>query len=121
MAGIVLSASIAATVNGQSINNRNWKAFIADPINDTVTLHIHSDSSFVSNGKGEIFLTTKCTIQGDTLTFSDYGNTGHECPDPGKYKIVMNGNTFTFTLIEDACDGRAHALEGLVWREAKMN
>lgn len=117
--GLIVFTSLAAKVHSQSINNKNWKAYIADPINDTITLHIHSDSSFVTNANGEIFLKTNCVIQGDTLTFSDYNTSEHACPDPGKYKINLNNGELKFSVIEDACDGRAKALDGLVWKEAR--
>jgi len=110
---------VASHVCAQSINNRNWKAYFADPINDTLTLHIHSDSSFVTNSKDEVFLRTNCIINRDTLTLSDYGEGEHSCPDAkGKYKISLNGNSFTLSLIDDACDGRAQALNGVKWTEA---
>ena len=65
--------ALTSHLHAQSINNRNWKAYIADPINDTLVLHIHSDSSFVTNSKGEVMIKTNCIIAGDTLTLSDYG------------------------------------------------
>ena len=105
-------------VRAQSINNRNWKAFFADPINDTLTLHVHSDSSFVTDSKGEVMLRTNCILTGDTLTLSDYGEGEHTCPDAkGKYKISLNGQSFTLSLIDDGCEGRARALDGVKWTE----
>jgi len=106
-------------VCAQTINNRNWQAYFADQINDTLTLHIHSDSSFVTNSKGEVFLRTNCIINRDTLTLSDYGEGEHSCPDAkGKYKINLNGKSFTLTLIDDACEGRGQVLNGVKWTEA---
>ena len=109
---------LVCQVRAQSINNRNWKAVFADPINDTLTLHVHSDSSFVTNGKGEVMLRTNCIITADTLTLSDYGEGEHTCPDAkGKYKINLNGKSLTLSLIDDPCDGRAQALNGVKWTE----
>jgi len=65
--GVFCFASIVSQVCGQSINNRNWKAYFADPINDTLTLHVRSDSSFVTTSKGDVMLRTNCIITGDTL------------------------------------------------------
>lgn len=118
IAGLFCVTSILFRVHAQSINNRNWKAFIADPINDTLTFHIYSDSSFVANSSGEVMVHTNCTVNADTLTISDYGNTQYTCPDmKGKYKINLNGDNFTLTLIDDPCDGRAHAIDGIKWTE----
>ena len=113
-------ASSLSHLNAQSINNRNWKAFFNEPFNDTLVFHVHSDSSFVTNNKGGQLLRTSCTIIGDTLILSDYGTGEHSCPDmKGKYKIQTNGNSFRLALIEDPCDGRARALDGVKWTEAK--
>jgi hypothetical protein len=119
LAGIFCLGSIASHVCAQSMNNRNWKAYFADPINDTLTLHVHSDSSFVTTGKGDVMLRTNCMINHDTLTLSDYGDSEHSCPDAkGKYKINLNGKSLTLSLIDDPCDGRAHAIDGVKWVEA---
>ena len=119
LAGFFCLAATVTNLHAQSINNRNWKAYVADPLNDTLTLHIHSDSSFVTNGKGEVLLHTNCMITGDTLTLSDYGAGEYTCPDmPGKYKINLSDYSFTLTLIDDPCDGRAHTLNGLKWDES---
>ena len=118
-AGLFCFASIVSHLHAQSINNRNWKAYIGDPLNDTLTFHIHSDSSFVTNSKEEVMLRTNCIISADTITISDYGEGEYVCPDmKGKYKINLSGNSFTLTLIDDPCEGRAQALDGKKWTEA---
>ncbi|HVM88645.1 MAG TPA: hypothetical protein VMT76_10700 [Puia sp.] len=112
--------SAAFHLHAQTINNRNWKTFIADPLNDTLVFHIRADSSFVTNGTGMAVLHTNCIITGDTLTLSDYGTGDYTCPDMrGKYKIHLNGNSFMLTVIEDPCEGRVHALDGIKWTEEK--
>jgi len=118
LAGVFCLASIASKVCAQSINNRDWKAYFADPINDTLMLHIHSDSSFVTNSKGEVMLRTNCILTKDTLTLADYSEGEHSCPDAkGKYKVALNGKSFTLSLIDDPCEGRARALDGVKWTE----
>jgi hypothetical protein len=112
-------ASVASHLSAQSINNKNWKAFFGEPFNDTLTLHIHSDSSFVTKSNGEILVRSNCMIKSDTLTLSDYGSGEYVCTDMiGKYKITVKGNTFIATLIDDPCEGRAHALDGIKWTES---
>ena len=66
--GIVLLASTLSHLQAQSIDNRNWKAHLDAPINDTVTFHIQSDSSFVTNSNGEVVIRIRCMIAADTLT-----------------------------------------------------
>ncbi len=118
-AGFFCLTSAVFHLHAQSINNKNWKAFFSDPFNDTLTFHIHADSSFVTNSSGEVLVRTNCTINNDTLTLSDYGTGEYVCPDmKGKYKINLNNDNFTLTLIDDPCDGRSHALEGIKWTKA---
>src|ERR1022692_3645562 len=120
-AGLFCLMSTASHLHAQSINNRNWKTFIADPLNDTLTFHIQADSSFVTNSSGATILRTNCMISGDTLILSDYGTGDYSCPDmKGVYKIYPNGRSFTLTLINDACEGRTHALDGIKWTESRQ-
>jgi hypothetical protein len=103
----------------QSIQNTNWKAFLADPLNDTLTIHIRTDSSFVTNSKGDVLVRSNYTIAGDTLIISDYGTGDYVCPDmKGSYKFVHNGDNLVFTLIDDPCEGRAQTLNGSKWIKA---
>jgi hypothetical protein len=118
LAGAFCFTAIASQAYAQSINNRNWKAYFADPINDSLTLHVHADSSFVTDSKGEVMVRTNCILSADTLTLADYSEGEHSCPDAkGKYKINLSGKTFTLSLIDDACEGRARALDGVKWTE----
>ena len=106
-------------LHAQSLDNTNWKAFFASPVNDTLTIHIKGDSSFVTNSSGEILVHSNYTIAGDTLTLSDYGNGEYVCPDAnGRYTINLKGDNLIFTLIEDTCDGRANSLNGITWIKA---
>lgn len=118
-AGLFLLASTALHVQAQSINNKNWKAWVGEPINDSLTFHIQSDSSFVTTSSGEVLVQTNCKITDDVLTLTDQSTTQYSCPDAtGKYKINLSGDSFTLTLIEDPCEGRAQALNGLKWVRA---
>ena len=118
-AGLFFLTSAVFHLQAQSINNKNWKAFFAEPFNDTLTLHIQSDSSFVSLSNGEVLVRTVCKITDDIVTLTDYSTGQYSCPDvTGKYKINLNGDSFTLTLIEDACEGRAQALNGVKWVKA---
>ena len=118
LTGFFCFVSLLSVLHAQSIDNRNWKASFSDPINDTLTFHIHSDSSFVTNSKGEVMLRTNCIFNGDTLTLSDYGTGEHDCPDKGKYKINLKDDSFTLSVISDPCDGRNQAINGIKWTES---
>jgi hypothetical protein len=116
--GLFLTATVSH-LHAQSINNNNWKAFFGDPFNDTLIIHIHGDSSFVTKSSGEVLVRSKYTIAHDTLTISDYGTGEYTCPDmDGKYKINLNGDNLILTLIEDPCEGRANSISGLKWIKA---
>ena len=115
-AGLFLLASAVFHLQAQSINNKNWKTYLAEPFNDTLTFHIQSDSSFVTLSNGEVLVRTNCKINGDILTLTDYSTGEYSCPDvTGKYKVNLSGDSFTLTFIEDPCEGRARALDGLKW------
>ena len=117
--GLFLLASATLNLQAQSINNKNWKAFFAEPFNDTLTFHVQSDSSFVTLSNGEVLVQTNCKITGDTLTLTDYSTGQYSCPDAtGKYKINLSGDSFTLLLIEDPCEGRGQALNGMKWVKA---
>jgi len=119
MLGCLLLSSMCQ-LHAQSINNNTWKTYIADPINDTAIFHIYSDSSFITNGKGDFMVRNQCKVSGDTLTILDYGTEQQSCPGAkGIYKIKLNGNSFTATLIDDSCEGRVRALTNRIWMRAK--
>ena len=118
-AGLFLLISAAFHIEAQSIINKNWKAYFAEPFNDTLTLHIRTDSSFVTLSNGEVLVQSTCKITGDILTLTDYSTGQYSCPDvTGKYKINLSGDSFTLTLIEDSCEGRGQALNGVKWVRA---
>jgi hypothetical protein len=115
--GFLFFVSTLFHLHAQSINNRNWKAFLDAPINDTVTFHIQSDSSFVTNSNGEVVIRVHCMIGGDTLTIVNQDAEEHGCPDlKGKYKIDLQNDILILTMIDDACEERAHALHGVKWK-----
>ncbi|HEV8508027.1 MAG TPA: hypothetical protein VGQ53_21640 [Chitinophagaceae bacterium] len=106
----------------QSIDSRNWKAHLPAPINDTVTLHLNSDSSFIANSDGQVVIRMSCMIVGNTLTLVNQDPGEHGCPDQkGTYAINYKGKDFTLSLISDPCEGRSHALAGVIWTESSKN
>lgn len=122
VAGIVFLVSVLSHVHAQSIDNKNWKAYLDAPINDTVTFHMRSDSSFVTSSNGNVVIRIHCAIIGDTLTIVNQDADEHGCPEQkGKYMITLKDDSLILTVIEDACEGRAHALSGVKWRPTINN
>jgi hypothetical protein len=118
--GLVCFAFLVS--QSQSIDNKNWKAHLPVPINDTVTLHLNSDSSFITNSEGQVVIRMSCMVNGNTLTMVNEDPGEHGCPDQkGIYTINFKGNTFVLTVVSDACEGRAQALAGVLWSESARN
>jgi hypothetical protein len=115
----LLSTRAHAQSQAPSLKNTNWRLFVAD-INDTLTLHIKSDSSYVTNGAGEAVVRSVCKVSADTLCLTDYDGQ-YACPNAtGKYKINLSDDagTLTLLLIEDPCEGRANAINKVKWMRA---
>jgi hypothetical protein len=115
----LLSIRAKAQTQSPSLKNTNWKLYVPD-LNDSITLHIKMDSSYVTATTGDPIVRSVCKISADTLSFTDYDGQ-YACPgQTGKYKISIpdDGNSLTLTLIEDPCDGRATAINKLKWTRA---
>lgn len=110
-----VTLALLSQANAQSLVNTNWKAYIGDPVNDTLVLHIKADSSFVTDRTGAAVVRSVCKIKGDTLSLDDFDGQ-FACPSMvGKYRIAQTGDQLVFALIEDPCDGRAGALPNTKW------
>jgi hypothetical protein len=115
----LLSIQAQAQTQTPSLKNTNWKLYVPD-LNDSITLHIKMDSSFVTATTGDPIVRSVCKISADTLSFTDYDGQ-YACPgQTGKYKISVpdDGSSLTLTLIDDPCDGRATAINKLKWTRA---
>jgi hypothetical protein len=114
---LVLSVAAVTSLHAQALSNTNWKTYIGDPLNDTITLHIKNDSSFVTNKGGDVLVRSLCKLSTDTLTITDYDGP-QACPgQPGKYKAALSVDTLIMTLISDDCGGRAGVLNNLKWKK----
>ncbi len=121
LVAFLTGALISAHAQSQlpSLKNTNWKLFVPD-LNDSITLHIKTDSSYVTTTAGDPVVRSVCKVLADTLCFTDYDGQ-YACPNQtGKYKISLSddANSMTLTLIEDPCDGRANAINKLKWIRA---
>lgn len=122
-AALLMFIATVNNVNGQStIDNKDWKTFLGGNINDTITFHIRSDSSYVTDSRGDVKVRVHCSFSADTLTVVDYGTEEMNCSGrEGKYKINITVNSFSLRLISDDCDRRSQALDGTKWTEVQRN
>jgi len=115
---VIFFVSLLTHLHAQSINNKNWKAWLDAPISDSVTFHIQSDSSFVTNSNGDVVIRIRCAVTADTFTIVNQEAEEHGCPDQkGKYKINAKDDQLILTVIDDACEGRSRALNNVKWTE----
>jgi hypothetical protein len=115
---ICLSVLGAGSSRAQSVVNTSWKLFIGGEVNDTLTLHIKADSSYVTNSTGEVMVRSTCKLSADTLFINDYdGN--YACPGIGTYKYAVVDDKLTLDLVNDQCSGRAENINGVKWIRVK--
>jgi len=115
---IALSLAGAISLHAQSIKGTKWKLYI-DELHDTLTLQIKGDSSFVTDGSGEIVVRSLCKVSKDTITLKDIDGK-YVCPDQaGVYTYAFVADTLTMTLVNDPCDNRSNSINGARWIRAK--
>ena len=101
--------------NAQSLQNTVWKAYLTGP-NDTVTLHIGKDTSFVTMGAGDLVVVRSiCRVSKDTVSLQDFEGQ-YLCPDgTGVYLYTVTADKLVLKMVNDPCDGRATAINGVAW------
>lgn len=105
----------ANTGTGTGLANTSWKAYIGDPLNDTLTWRYATDSLFALSRTGDALVISRFSAANGNLTIDDVGGT-YQCPNQtGKYKFAITGDMLTITLVEDACEGRASVLNNSKW------
>jgi len=115
---IALSLAGAISLHAQSIKGTKWKLYI-DELHDTLTLHIKGDSSFVTDGSGEIVVRSLCKVSKDTITLKDIDGK-YVCPDQaGVYTYAFVADSLTMTVVNDPCDNRSNSINGARWIRAK--
>jgi hypothetical protein len=115
---ICLLIFATGSVKAQSIVNTSWKMFVGGEVNDTLTLHIRTDSSYVTDGMGNVVVRSLCKLSSDTLFLNDYeGN--YSCPGLGTYKYSVNADKLTLDLISEQCQPRAENINGAKWTRVK--
>jgi hypothetical protein len=112
-----LLASVAG-VKAQSLKGTSWKLYV-DELHDTLTFHIGADTSYTTDGSGEIVVRSLCKISKDTLTLHDIDGK-YVCPDgTGVYTYVFLADGLTLNMVSDPCDNRSNAINGVKWVRAK--
>jgi hypothetical protein len=114
--GCLFSIRTHAQSQIPSLKNTTWKLYVAE-LGDTITIHIKMDSSFVTTTNGDVVVRSVCKVSADTLSLTDYDGQ-YACPNmTGKYKLGASddGNSLTFTLIDDPCEGRANSINKAKW------
>ncbi len=104
-------------LKAQSLANTNWKAFFPSPLNDTITIHFKTDSSFVTTSKDERVVSSKLVLSDDTVSFEDYDGIYACAGMQGKYKYTINNGQLNFKLVDDGCDGR-QAITEINWTKS---
>lgn len=117
---LFLSFLLACTagVKAQSLKGTSWKVYI-DEIHDTLTWHIGTDTCFTTDGNGETVVRALCKISKDTIAMKDIEGK-YACPDgTGVYTYLFQADGLTLTMINDPCDNRSNAINGLKWIRAR--
>ena len=108
--------TIGARAQSPSLKNTSWRLFV-DQLHDSVTIHIRSDSSFVTVSDGSVVVKSVCKVSGDTLTLNDFDGQ-YACLDMrGSYKFGVADDVLSLTLIDDPCEGRVGTLQNSKWRK----
>ena len=107
-----------AGAKAQSLKGTSWKVYI-DELHDTLTFRIGADTSVTTDGSGEVIVRAVCKISKDTISLRDIDGK-YACTDgTGVYTYVFLADWLTLTLVNDPCDNRSNAINGLKWVRAK--
>jgi len=88
---------------------------MVDDLHDTITLHIKTDSSWVTNSQGAVVVQGSFRQAKDTIFMKDVSGQ-YFCPDgEGVYTVVVKELFMTFFLVTDPCGGRSNTINGTKW------
>jgi hypothetical protein len=93
---------------------------MAGEVNDTITLHIFSDSCMATNSAGSVMVRSLLTLSGDTITLNDYEGPYACIGMDGVYLIKMDNSHLILSMIKDLCSGRAQNIDGAKWIKAPL-
>lgn len=108
----------AVGVKAQALKGTSWKLYI-DELHDTLTFHIGADTSYTTDGNGEVVVRCLSRISKDTITLRDIDGK-YVCPnEAGVYTYVFLADGLTLNMVNDPCDNRSNAINGAKWIRAK--
>jgi hypothetical protein len=110
----------AFTGNAQSLKNTAWKTYISG-LNDSITLHIGNDTSFVTMGTGDVVVRSVCHVSKDTLTMQDFDGQYMCASGMGTYVIALKEDKLTMKMVTDPCTDRSGSIDGATWVRVKMD
>jgi hypothetical protein len=114
---VLLLASVAG-VHAQSLKGTSWKLYV-DELHDTLTFHVGVDTSYTTDGSGEVVVRCLSKISKDTLTLRDIDGK-YACPGgDGVYTYVFLADGLTLNMVSDPCDNRSNAINGVKWVRGK--
>ncbi|MBS1664452.1 MAG: hypothetical protein JST68_25630 [Bacteroidetes bacterium] len=112
LAAVLFFSAAANQLQAQSLKNTAWK-FYLEPLHDTLTMHIGSDSSFCTTSTGDVVVRSVCKTENDTIKIMDFDGQYNCQNGEGIYKFAVAGDMLSFTLVNDPCPNRADALVGV--------
>jgi len=115
MLALIIFITGTMGLRAQSLKNTNWKLYI-DELHDTITLHIQTDSSYVTQGSnGTVVVRSVWKTVKDSVTMRDVDGQ-YACPgEAGVYTYAIKEGTLTFFVVGDPCEGRRNSLNGAKW------
>ena len=115
---VVMLLAGAAGVHAQSLKGTSWKLYV-DELHDTLTFHVGADTTYTTDGSGDVVVRSLCKINRDTITLKDFEGR-YACPGgEGVYTYVFLADGLTLNMVSDPCDNRSNAINGVKWMRGK--
>ena len=115
---VIFLCAITSHSYSQPIRNTQWKAFIP-ALSDTIKLTFLNDSCQVKNGVGDVLVRSVFSISGDKITVKDYEGQIACLSVEGQYSYHQKDSTVVFSVLQDLCNGRVAAFDGVIWTNVK--
>jgi len=107
----LFSLLLIGAIQSQATNklfNRTWnKTVTTPPTTYSFTFRNDSTCNFV-NPANQMSTTAKIKLEGNVITFPAEG-----CPNEGRYQFTIDENILNFQTVNDACNDRKDAVEGI--------
>jgi hypothetical protein len=115
---VFLLLTSVAGLHAQSLKGTSWKLYV-DELHDTLTFHVGADTSYTTDGSGEVVARCLSKISRDTLTLRDIDGK-YACPgEDGVYTYVFLADGLTLNMVSDPCTNRSNSINGVKWVRGK--